>query len=150
MDTGNVAVIMFFTATVLPVYFILRFIYKSKKEKYDMVKHAITNHYPNAHLLLSKGYGRKQAAYISSVKQIAVAVALLVPCCFEIDNDLRIVLLSVGLFLLFYGIGMLPITALKEKKPDEPGAKEAEITEKTGQDGNGENSETTVAAADKN
>lgn len=120
MGTDKIAIIMFFTSSLLATVFILYFIYKSKKEKYDMIKHAISSNYPDAHLFLSNGYGKEQSLYISSIKKIAVAVALLIPCCFEIDTDIKIILLSVGSFLLVYGVGMFFLFCIKqERKHDE-------------------------------
>lgn len=83
-----------------------------------MIKHAINNNYPNAHLLLSNGYGKKQTVYISNIKKIAVAAALLIPCCFDIDTDIKIILLSVGSFFLIYGVGMILLFRTKKSEND--------------------------------
>lgn len=118
MDTGNIAVVMFFSVSLLSTFFILYFIYKSKKEKYETIKLAITRNYPDINILFSEGYNNKQLTYISSIKKIAVATALLLPCFFEIDKDVKILLLSVGSFLMVYGIGMILIFRHKNKNED--------------------------------
>lgn len=105
MDTGNLAIVTVFTVAFLSTFVISFFIYKILKEKYGMIKHAIDNNYPNAHLLLLNGHGEKRAAYVSGIKKIAAAVALIVPCFFDIDRDIKIILLSAGSFLLIYGAG---------------------------------------------
>lgn len=118
LDTGDIAVVMFFAVSFLSTFFILYFIYKSKKEKYDTIKYAITNKYPNINLLFSKGYSNRQLTYISSIKKIAVATALLLPCFFEMDKDIKIILLSVGSFLMVYGAGMLLLFRGKNENED--------------------------------
>lgn len=148
MDTGNIAVVMFFLGTFSTTFFILYFIYRSKKEKYEMIKHAINNNYPNAHLLLSNGYGKKQTVYISNIKKIAVAAALLIPCCFDIDTDIKIILLSVGSFFLIYGVGM--ILLFRSKVGEEGNSRSSIINEKgctpKESDENNENLETANTA----
>ena len=149
MDTGNIAVVMFFLGTFSTTFFILYFIYRSKKEKYELIKHAINNNYPNAHLLLSNGYGKKQTVYISNIKKIAVAAALLISCCFDIGTDIKIILLSVGSFFLIYGVGMILLFRTKKSENDNSRCsnnnKEENFTPKV-PDKNNENSETADTA----